>query len=304
MAFTHLDLTYKLENYPSHTPLSNDRIDSAIRGAFAKWQVVSPFTFSKITSGTADITLSFGSQKDPDKHHAETTGQTIVFNDKRTWLDLADELRAKNITTTTLGPAGILLWGFWETVDGLDTNRPDMLSIAVHEIGHALGLAHNPADTSVMTDVFTYYKMINVNGAPISQVDIDALKEANRPLFSDYYARHGITGWFKRGEGFEQVSAGLDNTVWAIHKSGQAREFLPAQSGRPDLWEGHGSGGNMRQIAVVSAHMVLGITKDYELKLYNPPPRTAGASRAMNIGSTWPRTFAMWRSAPTAPSGL
>jgi predicted Zn-dependent protease len=177
MAFTHVDLTYKLENYPSHTPLSNDQIDSAIRGAFAKWQVVSPFTFSKITSGTADITLSFGTVTGDDTGaEASAAAHTIVFDDRRTWLDIADELRAKNITTSALGlgPVAILLRGIWDEID-LDKNRLDVLSIAVHEIGHVLGLGHNPTPASVMQPVATYYKMINVNGAPISQVDIDAL---------------------------------------------------------------------------------------------------------------------------------
>jgi Matrixin len=281
--FKHLDLTYKLKNYPSHTPLPNDRIDSAIQAAFAKWQAVSPFTFSKITSDSRsdpDIELSFGSTK---KHAAGTEGHTIVFNDQRTWLDLADELRAKNITTTVLSvgvgtplapffaAALILVRGIWEGVDALDTNRPDVLSIAVHEIGHALGLAHNAADASVMNEVFNYYKMTNVNGAPISQVDIDALKQANASLFSAYYASHGVTEWFKRGEGFVQVSAGLDNTVWAIDKQGQAREFSPATSVGGSLWQVR-SDNNMWQVAVFSTHMVLGVTKDYELKIYKRDP--------------------------------
>ena len=273
-SFTHLDLTYRLDNYPSHSPLPHDRIDRAINGAFAKWQAVSPFTFRKITSGEADIVLSFGSMKNPDAH-GETTGHGIVFNDKRTWLDLGDELRAKNITTAVLGGAGMMLAvmlvrGIWEGVDGLDVNRPDVLSIAVHEIGHALGLADTSDTTSVMQGVANYYKMTNVNGAPIPQVDIDALKEANRQLFSNYYASHGVTGWFKRGAGFTQVSAGLDNTVWAINKNGHPCEFSPAQSGRNDFWAPQID--KMLQIDVFSAHMILGVTADDKLKIYNPPP--------------------------------
>lgn len=275
--FTHVDLTYKIKNYPSHTPLPHDRIDRAIERAFAKWQAVSPFTFTKTTSESADIVLSFGSVSDPVAHAQTIQGANdlnIVFNDNRTWLDLAEELRAKNITTAVLGGAGMLLptalvRGIWELVDWRDTNRADVLSIAVHEIGHALGLEHSSADVSVMQPAADYYKMTNVNGAPISQVDIDALKEANRGLFSRYFATHGVTNWFKRGEGFVQVSAGLDNTVWAIDKKGRAREFSP-DSGRGDYWLVQGE--NMLQIAVFSTHMVLAITKDYKLGMYSPPP--------------------------------
>jgi hypothetical protein len=274
--FTRLDLTFKLENYPSHTSLSHDQIDSAINSAFAKWQVVSPFTFTKITSGAANITLSFGTvtgEHTGAQANASADAGTIVFDDKRTWLDIADELRKKNTTTEALvyGPVAILLRGIWDSID-LDENRLDVCSIAVHEIGHVLGLAHNAATTSVMQPTADYWKMMIVNGAPISQVDIDALKEANHTLFAEYYARHGVTGWFKRGEGFEQVSAGLDNTVWAIDKDGQAREFSPADPTRNN-WFGRGPIRQpMRQIAALSAHMVLGVTKDNELLLYNPPP--------------------------------
>jgi hypothetical protein len=43
-----------------------------------------------------------------------------------------------------------------------------------------------------------YYKMTNVNGAPIPQVDIDASKSANASLFSQYCVSHGQTMWWKR----------------------------------------------------------------------------------------------------------
>jgi hypothetical protein len=144
-----------------------------------------------------------------------------------------------------------------------------VLSIAVHEIGHALGLADNTNAVSVMEGTANYYKMINVNGAPIPQADIDELKQANGHLYSDYYATHGVTEWFKRGEGFVQVSAGLDNTVWAIDKQGRARKFSP-NNGR-DLWETT-LGDNMRQIAAFNDALVLAVTKTNELALYKPPP--------------------------------
>jgi hypothetical protein len=269
--FVHLDLTYKLTNYPSHTPLSDDRIDGAIWAAFAKWQAVSPFRFSKHTSdsrGDPDIKLSFGNVVDPNAH-AETQGHTIVFNDKCTWLDLVDLLRPK-----LLAGWGFLVVGIWELVDELDLHRPDLLSIAVHEIGHALGLDHNPADASAMTSALNYYKMINVNGSPISQVDIDALNEVNNKLFSAYNKSRGIitstrdmTTWHKRAEGgFRQVSAGLDNTVWATRLNDQVCEFGPAANERGEFWTPRGE--NMRSVCVFSAHAVFGVTSDWKLQRY------------------------------------
>jgi hypothetical protein len=105
--FTSVNLTYRLENYPSHTPLPHDRIDSAIAGAFAKWQAVSPFTFKQTTSSSPNIRLSFGSVTESKAHaQADANAHTIVFNDSRTWVDLYELLLAKNITTGVLG-AGI-----------------------------------------------------------------------------------------------------------------------------------------------------------------------------------------------------
>jgi hypothetical protein len=232
-SFEKLNLTYKLENYPSHTSLSKLQINNAIAEAFAKWQAVSPFTFSPYTSGEPDITMRFGiiPFDSPNDPYAGTImyNHTITFKDALTWVEL------------------------------FESDRPDVLSVAVHEIGHVLGLYDNDVPGSVMS-AGDPNKWRTVARSPIPQVDIDKLKLVYSTYFSQYYASQGkITWWEPAGSKdykFIHVSAGIDNTVWAIDNYKQTARELGPMDDFANTWFTRAEG--LTRLAVFNEHLVLG----------------------------------------------
>jgi hypothetical protein len=252
--FRKLDLTYKVD-YPSQMQLSQSPVEALIAAAFAKWQAASPFKFQPITSGTPDIPLSFGSvSRSETLAQASFETHAVVFDKSRTWVDTD------------------VVWTL---------NHPDLLSVAVHEIGHVLGLLDNDNQESVM------YKSIDLlsdvgskfRRAPIPQVDINNLNSGwYRSLFSEHYARQGQTVWFKRENdgyipsnlpaqpypgpvarpgssphfqvvdrlNFQQVSASGNDVIWALDGYSYAYDYGRSDEGTHWTYRGRG----LRRVAV------------------------------------------------------
>lgn len=101
----------------------------AIRAAFARWDAVGlPVRFAFVDS-TADPEVRFRWRIQFD---TERTGQTDVM-----W-DADGRLQTGTITIATFDPKGLPL--------GPD----DVRVVALHEIGHLLGLDHSPDSTDIM----------------------------------------------------------------------------------------------------------------------------------------------------------
>lgn len=127
-----LALTYLFENY---TP---DLIQSVVRGAiqdaFDQWSSVTPLSFSEVSSG-ADVRLSWVAGDHGDGHPFDGPSGVLAHafypEDGRVHFD-EDEL-----WTDDDPPSGI-----------------DLASVALHELGHTLGLAHSNDTQAVM---YAYY---------------------------------------------------------------------------------------------------------------------------------------------------
>ncbi|GAU98818.1 hypothetical protein RvY_09911 [Ramazzottius varieornatus] len=168
-----LDLTFKIGQY-SRT-LSRKAVDEIIGKAFSYWSKPSGLTFTQIESGTADIVILFAR----GEH-----GDLSPFD----------------------GPQGVLAHAFFPDFGG-DTHFDDserwtqsarngvnLLQVAVHELGHALGLDHSDVTAAVMAP---FYDGFN----PKFELHIDDIAGIRRL----YPLRDGVTGATESSNNFEET---------------------------------------------------------------------------------------------------
>jgi predicted Zn-dependent protease len=127
-----INLTYRMENF---TPdLTQDIVRRAIQEGLNQWASVTPLRFSEVTSG-GEIKISFASGDHGDgwpfdgpsgtlAHAFYPTDGRLHFDEVETWTDNDP-------------PSGI-----------------DLATVAVHELGHILGLDHSSETQAVM---YAYY---------------------------------------------------------------------------------------------------------------------------------------------------
>jgi peptidoglycan hydrolase-like protein with peptidoglycan-binding domain len=128
------NLSYSFVNYTQDLPSSNSRM--AILGALQRWEAVTTFNFTEVSSGgTLQIGWYYGAHGDSpfdgisgELAHAfypswSGLGGDVHFDDAETWRDN--------------GSGGY-----------------DLPTVALHELGHALGLAHSSNSSAVM---YAYY---------------------------------------------------------------------------------------------------------------------------------------------------
>uniref|UniRef100_A0A914CAN9 C-type lectin domain-containing protein n=1 Tax=Acrobeloides nanus TaxID=290746 RepID=A0A914CAN9_9BILA len=124
------DLTYYIESFDSAAP--DDEIRSGLRDAFSQWSDWVDIIFTEVNDTDADITIGFkrGELSDGFTFKGKMPCTKIWFND-------AHYFRYVRMDR-------------W-----LQTGMIDFLTVALHQIGHALGLEHLEHEGAIMNKKYT-----------------------------------------------------------------------------------------------------------------------------------------------------
>ena len=151
------NLTYAIENFSSG--LRREDIENTIEKALQMWSNVSQLTFTRVTAPgeKADINLKFVTGYHGDRNPTDGPG-----------MELAHAFSPFN----NLGLAGDVHFDDDETFTVNGGDGVDLLWVAVHELGHSLGLDHTYQPDSVMLPVYTGY----VPNLKLGKDDIDGIQ--------------------------------------------------------------------------------------------------------------------------------
>lgn len=146
-------ITYRINNY---TPdMRREDVDAAIQKAFQVWSDVTPLKFRRLHVGEADIMIRFAARAHGDFSPFDGRGGVIAH--------------AYAPGANLGGDAHFDEDEFW-TKNRQGTN---LFLVAVHELGHALGLGHSNDRKAIM---FPTYSYIDPNTFRLSADDIRGIQ--------------------------------------------------------------------------------------------------------------------------------
>ncbi|XP_006887416.1 PREDICTED: stromelysin-1-like [Elephantulus edwardii] len=128
------NITYRITNYTSK--LSRYSVDSAIEKALKLWKAVTPLTFTRLYDEEADIMISFMRRDHKDFGSSEVDNSSLA-----------------HAYLPGRGLGGDI--HFYDDIQWTgDYSGKNFLQVAVHEVGHALGLYHSNNPEALM---YTFY---------------------------------------------------------------------------------------------------------------------------------------------------
>jgi peptidoglycan hydrolase-like protein with peptidoglycan-binding domain len=132
--WTSNSLTFRYDNMTADVPAANAR--AAIRGAFDRWAAVTPLMFTE-TTGPADIRIGWYTRDHGDGNPFDGASNVLAhcFYPPPNGGDIAGDCHFDDDErwTVDLPPSGI-----------------DLPTVALHELGHGLGLDHSDVTSAVM----------------------------------------------------------------------------------------------------------------------------------------------------------
>ena len=237
--WTHTNLTWKLRNQDNDPgePTFAD-LKWVIGQAFATWSAETNLTFTEQVSGTVNIELEFG----PIDGTGTIAGQaSYPYNDR-------------SLVTFDSGDS-------WSVAASTPAGRFDVQSVAAHEIGHALGLAHSGLDDALMNPfapannnnrvprlddkvgISVMYDTLTGGGAG-RDVGVGAngavWKIGSNALGDGYqvYKQNSSGGWDATDGGAVRVAVEPNGTPWVVTAGGWIYRRMTSSPSGNGLWQG------------------------------------------------------------------
>ncbi|KAB0349199.1 hypothetical protein FD755_017220 [Muntiacus reevesi] len=146
-------LTYRISKYtPSMTPAEVDR---AMEMALRAWSSAVPLNFVRVNAGEADIMISFETGDHGDSYPFDGPRGTLAHA-FAPGEGLGGDTHFDNAEKWTMG-----------------TNGFNLFTVAAHEFGHALGLAHSTDPSALM---YPTYKYQNPYGFHLPKDDVKGIQ--------------------------------------------------------------------------------------------------------------------------------
>lgn len=271
-SWDHPNITYFFAN---NTPdIASDRTFSAVRDAMALWSSVVPLSFSEVSSAaSADIVIRWGAGNHGDDTPFDGTGKILAhaFYPPPNGGSLAGDVHFDEDETWT------------DSVRASGEQPIDLVTVAAHELGHALGLGHSLETNALM---YPYYGRSHRN---LSEDDIQGIQSIYGRPGRSFISGSGkcldahAPDWNTNG-GRVQIwdCNGLAHQQWRIEggklilASGKCLDVhwpdRTTNGGRVQLWDCHG--GENQQWRLSGGMLVSGSGKC--LDVHGPDAGTNG----------------------------